>query len=52
MDPWYEMTGPGLDEVIKIVKSHKHFKEIDVEKYNDLIEDVRYLFLYHLLFLH
>jgi len=40
MDPWYEMTGPGLDEVIKIVKSHKHFKEIDVEKYNDLIEDV------------
>tara|TARA_B100000287_G_scaffold422967_1_gene465635 strand:- start:86 stop:451 length:366 start_codon:yes stop_codon:yes gene_type:complete len=34
------MNGPGLDEVIEIVKNHKHFKDIDIKKYNDLIEKV------------
>lgn len=40
MSAWYEMNGPGLDEVIEIVKNHKHFKDIDIKKYNDLIEKV------------
>lgn len=40
MYTWYEMNGPGLDEVIEIVKNHKHFKDIDIKKYNDLIEKV------------
>ena len=40
MSAWYEMNGPGLDEVIQIVKNHKHFKDIDIKKYNDLIEKV------------
>ena len=37
MEPWYQMSGPTMDEVIKIVKTHKHFKHIDMEKYDDLI---------------
>lgn len=40
MSAWYEMNGPGLDEVIEIVKNHKHFKDINIKKYNDLIEKV------------
>lgn len=40
MSAWYEMNGPGLDEVIEIVKNHKHFKDIDIKKYNELIEKV------------
>jgi hypothetical protein len=40
MSAWYEMNGPGLDEVIEIVKNHKHFKDINMKKYNDLIEKV------------
>ena len=40
MSAWYEMSGPGLNEVIEIVKTHKHFKDINIEKYNDLIEKV------------
>ena len=40
MSAWYEINGPGLDEVIEIVKNHKHFKDIDIKKYNDLIEKV------------
>jgi len=40
MSTWYEMNGPGLDEVIEIVKNHKHFKDINIKKYNDLIEKV------------
>ena len=40
MEPWYQMSGPTMDEVIKIVKTHKHFKHIDMEKYDDLIKDV------------
>lgn len=40
MSAWYEMSGPGLNEVIDIVKAHKHFKDINIEKYNDLIEKV------------
>ena len=40
MSAWYEMNGPGLNEVIQIVKNHKHFKYIDIKKYNDLIEKV------------
>ena len=40
MSAWYEMNGPGLNEVIEIVKNHKHFKDIDIKKYNDLIEKV------------
>ncbi len=40
MSAWYEMNGPGLNEVIQIVKNHKHFKDIDIKKYNDLIEKV------------
>jgi hypothetical protein len=40
MSAWYEMNGPGLNEVIDIVKAHKHLKYINIEKYNDLIEKV------------
>lgn len=40
METWYQRSGPTMDEVIKIVKTHKHFKDIDMEKYDDLINDV------------
>lgn len=40
MEPWYQMSGPTMDEVIEIVKTHKHFKNIDMEKYDDLISNV------------
>ena len=39
METWYRRSGPTMDEVIKIVKTHKHFKDIDMEKYDDLIND-------------
>ncbi len=40
MSAWYEINGPGLNEVIEIVKAHKRLKYINIEKYNDLIEKV------------
>ena len=40
MSAWYEMSGPGLNEVIEIVKAHKRLKYINIEKYNVLIEKV------------
>ena len=41
MEPRYQMTGPGLDEVIEMVKNQKNMKSVNHrEKYNKLIEEV------------
>ena len=40
MDALYQLSGPGMDEVIEIVKNHKYLKDINIEKYSDLIEKV------------
>jgi hypothetical protein len=40
MESLYQLTGPGMDDVIEIIKNHKHLRHVNKEKYKDLINNI------------